>query len=254
MLDLVTSPVPSLSYLNKALYKYIANHPLIINPPVFHPLTQERVHIEKYKLFNGIELESGLICSIYPHYQDPPGAPDPSSHNVSALYTPHNLGPDGNDHAVYHFVVKFHYSNMILGNRVEDRDLIDVPLEAVTHPNQILLTSTARKDVELYINPGSDIIGNYLEILRLVIEDPLHRAAYQPMTEVDSIELLLINLRSVPWEKKREIYFHEGEALIRIDSFISRGWRNRFLHKIEDFNLNVMPETQTKVPVRYEIC
>jgi hypothetical protein len=258
MIDLITSPVPSLSYLNKALFKYIANHPLIINPPVFHPITKERVEIERYKLFNGIELESGLACSIFPHYQDPPTAPDPSSHNVSALFSPHNLGPDGNDQAVYHFVIKFHYSNLILGNQVEGDDITLVNREAATHPNQILLTSFSKKNVELQINPGADIIGNYLEILRLVIEDPIHKAVYQPFIEVDSIELLLINLRSVPWEKKKEIYFHEGEALIRIDSYVSRGWRDKFLHKIKDINLHVMPDEApkpyTQVPERHAKC
>jgi hypothetical protein len=254
VIDLVSSPIPSITYLTKSLYKYIANHQLIINPPVFHPLTGERVYIDRYKLFNGIELQKGLTCSVFPHYQDPPTPPDPSSKNVSALYLPHNLGPDGNDHAVFHVCIKFHFTNVILGNKVEDPLLITVPLEAVTDPSQILLTSTATKQVELYINPGSDIIGNYLELIRLVIEDPIHRSIYQPLVEVDSIELLFTNLRAVPWEKKREIYFHEGEALIRIDSYVSRGWRNRFLNRVKEVNLHTGSEHSKQVLERKDIC
>lgn len=253
MIDLVSAPIPSLTSITRLLYKYVANHPLIINPPIFHPLSKERVRIDRYKLFNGVELQDGLTCSIYPHYQDPPTPPDPSSKNVSALYMPYNLGSEGNDHAVFHVCIKFHFASLILGNKLDDLDLIRVPIEAVTHPSQILLTSTASKDVDLYINPGSDIIGDYLELIRLVIEDPVHKVAYQPLTEIDSIELIFVNLRALPWEKKREIYYHEGEALIRIDSYVSRGWRDKFLSKVKDINLS-MGEPRNQVLERKDIC
>jgi hypothetical protein len=253
MIDLISSPIPSLTSLSRLLYKYVSTHPLVINPPIFHPITKKRVLIDRYKLFNGVELQEGLTCSIYPHYQDPPTPPDPSSKNVSALYMPHNLGPDGNDHAVFHLCIKFHFASLILGNKSEDKNLITVPSEAVTHPSQILLTSRSTKELDLYINPGSDIIGDYLELIRLVIEDPIHRSIYQPLTEVDSIELIFVNLRALPWEKKREIYFHEGEALIRIDSYVSRGWRNRFLSQVKEINLDV-GEQRKQVLERKEIC
>lgn len=255
MIDLVGSPIPSLTNLTKGLYSYIVNHPLIINPPVFDPISGKRVFIDRYKLFNGIELNTGLTCSIYAQYQDAPTPPDPASKNVSALYMPHNLGPEGNDHAIFHMCVKFHYANVILGNKSEDASLIKVPAEAITDPSQILLTSTASKEVDLYINPGSDILGNYLELLRLVIEDPSHKIFYHPLIEVDSIELIFTNLKAVPWDTKKGIYFHEGEALIRIDSYVSRGWRNRFLNKVKDINLTLEPEKRNKqVLERQDIC
>lgn len=248
MINPVSSPVPSLTSLVYLLFRYISKHPLIISPPVFHPLTGERVYIQRYKLFNGIELQQGLSCSIFPHYQDGVTPPEPNTTNVSAIYEPHDLGTQSQDRAVYHLVVKFHYANSILGNKVEDPYLIQIPVEAVTHPDQILLTSAATKAIDLYINPGSDIIGNYLEILRLVIEDNTHKRAYYPLIDIKSFEVSFVNLKSVPWEQKKEIYFHEGEALIRMDAFISRGWRDNFFSTIKNINL-LSDDTPPKPPL-----
>lgn len=245
MISPLSSPIPSLTSLVYILFRYISRHPLIISPPVFHPLTGERVLISRYRLFNGIELLPGLSCSIFPHYQDGATPPEPNTTNVSALYEPHDLGTDSYDRAVYHIVVKFFYSNMILGNKVEDPNLIEVPLESITYPDQILLTSNRTKTIELYINPGADILGNYLELLRLVIEDSTHKQSYYPLIDIKSFEMSFANLRSIPWEQKKEVYFHEGEALIRLDGFVARTWR--IPTSIQSINL-LTNDTPPKTP------
>lgn len=237
MLNRIGSPLPSLTTLTYGVYSHIVRHPLIISPPIFHPLSGERIYISKYKLFNGVELDQGLSCSIFPYYQAAAILPEPRTANASALYSPEHMGK-GIDLAVYHIAVKFHYGNNILGNKLEEDELVYVPSESVTHPDQILLTSLVGKKVDLYINPGSDIIGNYLELLRLVIEDEEFNDIKDGLN-IKSMELLYTNLRSTPWEKDKGIYFHEGEALIRFDAYVSRGWRDRFKVPISDLRLSV---------------
>lgn len=237
MFNRLGPPLPSLTSLTYGLYTHISRHPLIVSPPIFHPLEGERIYIQRYKLFNGIELDQGLSCSIFPYFQDAAILPEPRTANASALYMPENLGRGTHDLGVYHIAVRFHYGNNILGNKVEDGDLVYVPSESVTHPDQILLTSLTSRKVDLYINPGSDIIGNYLELLRLVVEDEEFSQRLKGELNIKSMELLYSNLRSTPWEKEKGIYFHSGEALIRFDAYLSRGWRDRFNIPISELNI-----------------
>lgn len=245
MLNRLGPPLPSLTSLTYGIYSHVSKHPLIVSPPIFHPLTGEKILINKYKLFNGIELEQGLTCSIFPYYQDAAILPEPRTANASTIYTPQQVGRGTYDLAIYHIAIRFHYGNNILGNKVEDEDLIYVPSESVTHPDQILLTSLVGRKVDLYINPGSDIIGNYLELLRLVIEDEEFNQELKSSLNIKSMELLYTNLRSTPWEKDKGIYFHSGEALIRFDAYVSRGWRDRFDVPISELRINA----QDKKPV-----
>lgn len=240
MINRLSSPLPSLTSLTYSLFSYISNHPLIISPPVFHPLEGTRVDIRRYRLFNGVELDQGLCCSIFPYHQESATLPEPRTTSASALYFPENVGNGTHDKAVYHIAVRFHYSNNALGNQVDDETLIYVPSESVTHPDQILLTSRTSKKIDLFINPGLDIIGNYLELLRYVISDDEYSKDFRRQSGIKSMEMLYSNLRSIAWEKDKSIYFHTGEALLRIDAFLSRGWRDRFNVPIKEFNLELM--------------
>jgi hypothetical protein len=237
MINRLGSPLPSLSSLTYGVFKHISKHPLIVTPPIYHPLDGKRVFIERYRLFNGIELDQGLSCSIFPYYQQAAVLPEPRTINASAIYVPENMGNGTHDLGVYHIAVMFHYANNILGNKVEQENLIYVPSESVTHPDQILLTSLVDRKIELYINPASDIIGNYLELLRLVIEDQEYGQDLKREMNIKSMEMLYSNIRSIPWEKEKGIYFHTGEALIRFDSYVSRGWRDRFKVPVTEINI-----------------
>lgn len=237
MINRLGPPLPSLTSLTYGLFTYISKHPLITSPPIFHPLEGGKVYIQRYRLFNGIELDQGLSCSIFPYYQEATNLPEPRTINASALYLPENMGNGTHDKAVYHIAIRFHYGNNILGNKLEDEDLVYVPSESLTHPDQILLTSRTNRKVDLYINPGSDIIGNYLELLRFVITDQDYGKDFRKEMSIKSMEMLYSNIRSIAWEKDKGIYFHTGEALIRFDAYISRGWRDRFNIPISEINI-----------------
>lgn len=241
MLNRNGPPIPSLPALCFTLLEYISNHPLIVKPPVFHPLSNEVVYIDRYRLYNGIELNPGLTCSIFPHYLDSDTLPEPTSLNVSSLYKPENIGPNSYDKAIYHIGVRFNYASSTIGNKVSAYANKD----STTHPDQILLTELGTKEIDLYINVGTIIIGYYLEVLRLVIEDEAYKPSFQNLMRVGSLELLYTNLKSSPWEKDTNVYFQEGEALIRLDGFISRGWRDKFLQLVTDININTQ-ETITQ--------
>lgn len=231
------APIPSLTNLTYSLYKYVANHPLIINPPVIHPITEEQIHIQRYRLYPGLAPGAGLTCSIYP-YAGSGDQPNPRTSSVSGLFEPHDISEHGTDHAVYHLIIEFYYNEVTLGNVSIDPDLIIVPEEAVTHPDQILLTSNETKAVDLEINPAIDIIGNYLALARYVVSDWFHKQIF-PL-KVKSFEVLYENIStSSNWEDNENVYFHKGLVMTRLDAYVSRGWRDKFINPLEKINITM---------------
>ncbi len=224
---------PTITNITYALYNFISNHPLIANPPVYHPLTKEQIKIQKYRLYDGLNVDNGLVCSIYPF----PGTgdekpPNPRTTSVSVMYDTYDLGESGCDKAVYHIAISLFYNELAINNIITDT----VPDTGVIHPNDILLTSSAQKSINLEINPGISIIGDYLDLLRLVISDRDYKPNW-PMP-VNSFEAVYGNLKTNRWESER-IYFQEGTLMTRLDAYISRGWRDKFIQPLEDINIKL---------------
>jgi len=231
----VGPPLPSLPYLCEYFFRLIGNHPLIANPVVRHPLTDERVYIERYKLYNGIETEEGLACSIFPHSTPTDGLslPKPAEVSTSALFGSGDdptLGVTVED-VIYHIGIKLHYACNIKGNLHPSDPFRTLPVDAAIHPSHELKYDIGTKVVPVNINPGIYIIGEYMELIRLAIHDR-NNADVKRLMDVPyhpkRVEVLYFNLKTAPWEKDRSVYFHEGEILIRIDDKVSKGWRSRF--------------------------
>jgi hypothetical protein len=229
-------PVPSIPYLCRALVDYIANHPLIINPPVYHPETGEQVFIDRYKTFPGLYFDEGLLCSVFGYYSSD-GAPlAPGTNRVSAMYEVYNIGQTRNeDHVVYNIVIGLQHNSVMVP--VDDGKTVSTWAEAPLDYSQVLLTSNARKEVPLIINPSVNILGEYLEILRLVVSDPVYKR-FMPI-RCNSFEALYANLKAGRWEKDKNVYFHEAELLVRLDGYISRGWRDRFDVPVTNIEANL---------------
>lgn len=241
----LTAPVPSMTYIKYFLYVHLINHPLIINPPIYHPITGKQIKVEEWHLSNGKRLDVGkLFCSIFPYgnaieitAKVPPSPQNAAS--TSVAYKESSMGGSSDKEATYSFIVKYHYNESAIGQRHPNTALTMVPTEAVTHPDQLLHTSSLLKQANLFVDPGSDILGDYLELTRLAIED--RQAARQilgPLV-IDRFEVLYANLIPMPWEQEDGIYIHEGELFVRLTTHLSSGWRDKFLQRIKSITVSL---------------
>lgn len=231
----LTSPNTSITNVTKCIFKYIITHPLVINPPVYHPLTKEKVEIHNYRLYDGINFSKGLTCSIFP------------TANKTITYEPYDLGQEGIDKVTYYISIKFYYNELSYKRKEVEEGITNTYKEAVINPEdplyanviekQILLTTQTEKNVNLEIDPGIEIIGNYIEIFRLILNDPIHKSIF-PM-QVSSFESIEAVLDTGRWEEKEKIYFQEGTLHMRLDAYVSRGWRNRFVEPLKDLNIRI---------------
>jgi hypothetical protein len=225
-------------YLCQYIYRKISTHPLIINPPISHPLTGETIYLERYKLYNGIDLNEGLGCSIFPHSTPTDGLslPRPTETSSSVLFETKDIN-NKNDTAIYHIGIKIHYSSSILGVEHPIEEFKTVPQEAVIDPSHELFTNNRDKTVRLDINVASYILSDYLEIMRLAILDQEQQVDMPFIPR--NLQVPYFNLKSGPWEKDRNVYYHEAEMLIRYDTVVSKGWRERFNIPTRNINLNI---------------
>jgi len=223
--QVLAPPAPGLTNLVRCLFIYLSNHPLFINPIVRHPLTKDLIGISRYRLHDGQEVRNGLTCSIFAYAGSQGGIPTPSSRNVSSMFEPYSLGSEGTDMAQFHIVIKFSFNEVSLNRKLNDENVVEVPAWSSFGVGQRLLTSNTKKNVSLEINPGIDIIQDYLMITKYILDDSIHRKDF-PLEGVSSFEMLSQNVKSIRWEEQDAIYFQEGVAMTRFNAYISRGWRD----------------------------
>lgn len=205
---------PSLNTLTTGVVKYLANHPLIINPVIKHPLTKEQVVVSKYRTYDGQSLESGLVCSVYADQTRP-----------AAMFEPYDLGNQGTDLGVFFVNVKYSYNEIILGNLEKDPNIIEVPSWTQYGFGESLLTSNTKKNVTLEINPGIEIIQDYLTVTKFVMDDALYFKNFP--VPIKSLQILNQIVKTKRWDEDDTIFFQEGQTLIRFDAYITRGWRDK---------------------------
>lgn len=239
----LTPPTPSLTYIKYYVYSILVRHPLIINPPVYHPVTGEQVKITKWRMYSGKELSDELTCSIFvaSNLGDTSSMTPIHTNNVgscSVVFKSTDLGRNGNWEDVYFINVKLHLTGLKIGNRSDNQDLIRVPTEAVTHPDNWLHTSRRTEAVELWVDPVDDILGYYLSLIRLVITDYPHRYVQGPVS-IESIEPVYGNLNNTPWEKGDGIYWREADMMLRVTTRTASGWRDKFLTGVREINVTL---------------
>jgi hypothetical protein len=205
---------PTLNSLTTGVVKYISNHPLIVNSTVCHPLTKQQILINKYRTYDGQVLENGLVCSIYAE-----------ASKAAALFEPYDLGDQGFDLGVFFINVKFSYNEVLIGNIEKDPNLIEVPAWTQYGFGESLLTSNTKRNVILEINPGIQIIQDYLSATKYIIDDAQYYKDFP--VPIKSIQILNQTVKTKRWEENDTIYFQEGETLIRFDAYITRGWRDK---------------------------
>jgi hypothetical protein len=159
----------------------IQSHPLIQNPPVYYPLTirnkkQEQIKIKTYRQYDGLELiQPGLTLSMFPSYTE-------GSYSVG-------LKPDAigskQGQASYKFRFALHYRDVALGQQTKVRyyKALNYLPTFISHGEQVAL-DVYKEDVQeisqrpvgkdqfiLEVNPGEDILRDYLALLKIILDD-----------------------------------------------------------------------------------
>jgi hypothetical protein len=216
-------PIPNLTIISECLVHYIANHPLIINPIVKHRIKGNIVGVNAWRTFDGYEVRNGLTCSVFPYPGAGGGIPGPNSTSTSGWFETIEIGQRGQDLARFNIVVKYSYNEVLLGKTVE----MKVPTSSIFGVGQKMLTSTTKKDVILEVNPGIDIIQDYLAITKVIVDDAAHKKDFP--IPVKSFEVKSFNVKSKRWEEDDTIYFQEGVAMILMEAYVAKGWRDSLL-------------------------
>lgn len=239
---------PSSWYMCKYILRKICLHPLIINPPIYHPVTGEKVFIEKYRMYNGIYLESDkLAISIFPHSSptDSKSLPQPNETSLSCYFDEEELLGNKEVKATYLIAVKLHYNTLkVFQPYPTTKDLLPsqdnltiVPKSAPTVKRELYIQETGTKDIDLEVNPALAILSDYSELVRMAILDSNYPADIGP--KPGEFVVKYFNIKDSPWEKDRDIYFQEAEMLLIVDLRKRRMWENNLTQSIECFNINV---------------
>lgn len=172
---------------------------------------------------NGVELKEGLACSIFPHSSptDSYALPSPTETSVSALFT--NESFDDYDTAIYHISIKLHYATTTVFVPHPNKELSKIRgIRGVGPLSRYYDNDSKEEEVGLDLNPSLIIVGDYMELVRYAILDRTHTVDLP--IPFNKIEVRYFNFKDAPWEKGRNIYFTEGEILLRLDTKISRIW------------------------------
>ena len=208
----IVAPLPNLNSLTKCLATYIARHPLMSLNLIKHPTTRKVVNVNNYRLYDGLEVKEGLNCAVYAH---PGGSGKPS-----VMFEPYDLGSKGTDKATFYLIIKYFYNEVAINNNT----ILKIPTSASLSTAGNLLTSNNEREVIMEINPGIEIIQEYLALTKYMLDDVVYKRDF-PMG-VSSFVMLYQNVKNTRWEDNTTVYFQEGHALIRLTGYVSRGWRN----------------------------
>lgn len=236
---------PSITSLYYGLYYFLATHPLLNSNLILHPITEEPIEINRYRLMGGFPVSEGLTCSIYPLFDSEDNALcKANSVSSSVLYKPYNLGASNEDEAIYHFVIDYSYREVNFDglNQSEDDYLIKVPKDHYVYPDELGIISYQDKDIDLYVNPPLDIVANYLELTRLALCDTTHHTFYPVgksyRSTLDKVTFVHMNFPTLNWDKNTNVIDCRGYLLIALDAYVTRDWRKMWTNPIEEITIN----------------
>jgi hypothetical protein len=163
----------------------ISNHTHIINPIVYNPLPNSEgeflpIKIQRYRTYDGKELiEPGLTLAVYPTSTNKTESSAYREITPSATFTPYEMGPKNSDYlyeSTYRFTVALYYQEVAIN---ESKQLVYFPLKqnkaVIIEDMEIAKERQAQfwksNVVSVEINPGEDILRDYIEVIRLILEE-----------------------------------------------------------------------------------
>lgn len=252
---------PTIRQLVHAAILGIASHPKITNPGIYYPIqidgANNEVKIEQYRAYGGYELENpGLCCSVYPAYSSRAtkgSSPLVVTKERSIKYEDYTLGrkfEEGSiSFATYSLIIELTYQDVAFGpTQSIYYDMVNptdgqIPLESPHGQNievkyndtpnlQDNLLSTRLSNVgvqldqsqrvEFLINPAEELLREYMELLRLVLDDMPTIKPYS----IRSSRVTSMDFPTSAWSRANEdIYFHSAYISWELTIFPPTNWR-----------------------------
>jgi len=253
---------PTVRQLINAVLGSIATHPRIINPEIYYPIVgadeqKEEVKIIKYRNYDGIELqEPGLVLDVFPYYSSRTFSSGlrAKSGGKSVAFKPmtlsHNSRNSNYQEATYNVVIQLNYQDVAINNtatykydvmsstgsdflqiphgynvRTREQNLMDLygnKIVGVHNFNDPNLYQESI-NIEVDINPGEEILREYLDLLRLVVND---MPTLLPFSIRDGF-VKEFDFPTTSWNRtSSDIYFHFAWLLVEFVVFPPGGWGN----------------------------
>ena len=208
----------------------IASHPLILANLITNPITKEKISINSYRLYGGIETSSNnLACAVYPAPVTTLNAQSASSQTASVVYKPYTLG-QRQDEVMFMIHISFYYNSVTAGAQSTPLLIQNVPTQLPINNDEIVIENT--RTLELYTDVAFHILSQCIEILRLIIYD----------LKIDDLgtkaEVLRSSFIGGQWEQ--DPYFKEVVTACLVTTFPPKASRLNPIIK----NINL--ETKTK--------
>jgi hypothetical protein len=212
---------PTLKEIVYNTLSVIHNHPAIKNPIVNYPLPNfnnvyEPVPIERYRSYDGLELiEPGLTLSIFPRYGSAlSSAASPYGGSLASEFKPYTLGAKSQGsmyEATYYLTINLAYQDVALNNEktivyVKDKyNNISIDKEKLIDNSKDIFPN--KYEFALEINPAEEILRDYLEVIRLILESIDYYAPWSIRSSV----ITGMGFPSTSWNKDtKQIYFHQA--------------------------------------------
>lgn len=196
--------LPSFRQLIWSVIAGLSSHPKIISPNIFFPVLEgqegsdpQEIFIERWRTYEGIEVQSpDLTCSVFPFSSSRKSSNNSTA--TSAVFEPYELGK-GQRKATYNLVVQLYYTGVAINNRVvipyfsvRDQNSYYTPhgtnffvpddinlksrsalldFHQQVNDNRQDLVDVINKDVLVEINPAEEILREYVDLLRGVLDE-----------------------------------------------------------------------------------
>lgn len=208
---------PSLKEIIYTTISIIHNHPYIQNPLVKSPVPDLNgnylpIPIDRYRNYDGLELqEPGLTLSIFPKFSP---AEKSYGDRLATTYTPVTMGGKHKGfmyEATYSLVIHLAYQEVALN---ETKQLIYVKdkFNNVSSDKEKLIDNSGdlfpkSGVVPIEVNVAEDILRDYLEIIRIIIE----QVDYYAPWNLRGTSITGMGFPSTSWsQESKQIYFHQA--------------------------------------------
>lgn len=240
----MTLYIPTIRNIINSTVVAINEHELIKNPPIYYPIpdsngNEEQIKVARYRNFDGQELvEPGLTISVFPSRKAASGS-------LPVQFKPYTLGSKegGFQYEVtLRLAVSVHYQDVALEqNSIFSYTVSSDNYKVINHDNvtkkgakKILKNLnenfTQQKTIAVEINPGEEIIRDYLFLLKYVLDA---NTLLLPWS-IKSSEIESIDLPTTEWDKtSTNIYFHYGYLVWNLTLYLPGSLREITAPKVD---------------------
>ncbi|EKQ70396.1 hypothetical protein OsccyDRAFT_0683 [Leptolyngbyaceae cyanobacterium JSC-12] len=253
----------------------LASHPRIQNPGIYYIGSNTEEKIVSWRSYGGYELEEeGLVCSVYPAYSSrtTAGSAPPLGKQKSIQIEPYNLGSrmdaSSLEQGTYNLIVELSYRDANLGEIVKlGYDFIQstdgIPPLNTPHgtnvmPHEGTSLNLASEDltafqaepqglqrqfqtVEIKVSPAEELLREYTELLRLVLNDIPHIRPYT----IRSSRVVTIDFPTSAWTRESEdLLFHTAYIHWELTLYPPGSWKDVYFMPVTSISATAQSEQQ----------